>query len=74
MRAATYTRSPLAYVTGGLDSVNTAAMDRDLHAMPRLDAFMAGGPLDAPDLSPTGRVVVVYGFAFSELRSRLGVL
>lgn len=66
----TYTGHPLAYVTGASQARNEAMMQRDTRAHPDLRAFEAGGPIDAPDMVPTGRLIRAHGARFYELHTR----
>lgn len=66
-----YTRAPLTYVTGGLYWCNGVRLDRDLKAL-HPDALDMGGPLDAPEVMPTGRVKVAQGIWFAEMAYREG--
>lgn len=66
-----YTRVPLAYVTGGRFWCDAVRLDRDLKAL-HPDALDMGGPIDAPDVIPTGRVKVSRGIWFAELVQREG--
>jgi hypothetical protein len=70
MRTKTFTGMPRRYVTGGVQAKNAAMMLRDLAAHPDLSAFEAGGPIDATDHVPTGRLFIAHGVRFFELGSR----
>lgn len=70
MRPKTFTGTPRLYVTGGVLARNAAMMERDLSAHPDLSAFEAGGPIDATDHTPTGRLFVAHGARFFELARR----
>jgi hypothetical protein len=69
----THTRNPKAYVTGG-QVMRARAMDHcDLAAIPDDCTWpnaINGGPIDAPDTIPTGRISVSHGHLFFELAQR----
>lgn len=65
-------RNPLRYVTGGAYALDTTVEECDgewLHDTIGA-AMMTGGPLDAPDLVPTGGLRIVAGRRFFTLIDR----
>lgn len=58
------TRRPLAYATGGAMEQQAVQIDRCTAAHPDLDAYLAGGPIDAPGCIPTGQIVRSHGVRF----------
>lgn len=66
----TETRRPLAYVTGGAVALNAVMCDRCTAAHPTLDAYLAGGPIDAPEQIATGGQTAAFGVRFFTLHPR----
>lgn len=65
-------RNPLRYVTGGSYALDTTVEECDgewLHEGIAA-ALTAGGPIDAPDLVPTGGLRIVSGRRFFTLIDR----
>lgn len=74
-----YTVRPLAYGTGGVVAALQAATDecadcvqlgRDARLLIWAPIWQCGGPLDAPEQLPTGRVLVNDARRFTELTAR----
>lgn len=65
------TNTPRAYTTGGTWAALQPATD-DCGNEPELWApiWKCGGPIDAPDFMPTGRVIVSHARRFYQLTSR----
>lgn len=71
MNGLTYTTRPEAYVTGGYMSARQPAADAcHEEGAPWLPIWFCGGPLDATDYMPTGRVHVSHGMLFFTLTHR----